>query len=324
MSKRPNGTGGVTKAENGTWTASWTVGYNIEGKRVRRTKRGFASKRDAMQYVESMKYEKPSATIEALWQTYLATGYNDLTSAKQRHYLTVYERIMPVHNRNIDSLTIMDLQGLIQPYSEYYAQKDIRTILSHMYNIAIAQGMAQVNLAQYMHLTNHVEKKGKIWSPSELDLFWERYHGGDSFVGYILFMSYTGAMPGELWNIYRNMIDYEAHEIRGAGLKTEVRRDSPIILSDKIIPVLKDLMADKLILWPHSKQAFYDEYHRCLKRCGIEYKEPYTCRHTAATMFANETNPLLAQKLMRHAQVTTTQRYVHPSSEQLLSVANKL
>ena len=184
--------------------------------------------------------------------------------------------------------------------------------------------MVPYNLTKSMRLIKHEEKKGEAWTPVEIQAFWNAWNDGERFVGYILLMCYTGMMPGELRNVRRNMIDYEAHEIRGAGIKTEVRRDSPIILCDKIVPVLQELMSDSLVLWPFGKHWFYDKYYMTLKKIGVRKLPPYSCRHTMATLVVNETSPLVAQKIMRHSQVTTTQRYVHPSSDTLLDAVNKL
>ena len=309
--KRPNGTGSVFKYGDG-WFA-----MPAGGKRKK-----FRTRKEALKYLESFDGSPPCSTVSALWETYLMTGYLDLSDAKQRHYKTVYDRLEPVHNREIGSLSIAELQSLVEPYGEYYAQKDIRTVLSHLYEIAIAQRQVPYNLTKSMHLVKHTEKKGEAWTPAEIETFWQHYRAGDKFVGYILFMCYTGAMPGELRTIHRSMI--KGHEIRGAGLKTEVRKDSPIILADKIVPVLNDLMSDSLVLWSQGKHCFYDHYYACLERCGVRRLPPYTCRHTTATLVANEVSPLVAQKIMRHAQVTTTQRYVHPSSDTLLDAVNKL
>lgn len=311
--KRPNGTGTVFKYKDG-WFATPPGG----------NRKKFRTRKEALAYLESFDGSVSCSTISELWSTYLLTGFLDLSDAKQKHYQTVYDRLEPVHNREISSLTIKDLQSLVAPYSEFYAQKDIRTVLSHLYEIAIAQQMVPYNLTKSMHLVSHEEKKGEAWTVDEINKFWNAWNNGDKEVGYVLLMSYTGMMPGEVLNVRRNMIDYEAHEIRGAGIKTKVRKDSPIVLCDKIVPVLQELMSDSLVLWPFGKHCFYDHYYAAIKRCGVRELPPYSCRHTMATLVVNETSPLVAQKIMRHSQVTTTQRYVHPSSDTLLDAVNKL
>lgn len=321
--KRPNGSGTVYK-DGGSWVIQITQGYNENGKPIRKKKRGFKTKKEAFAHLEALKKETDKVSIDALWQTYLKTDYKKLSESKQRHYETVYKRLAPIRSSHIDDITILDLQNLIEPYTSYYAQRDIKTVMSHLYNIAIAQRFCTTNLTPYMQLTDHEEKEGVTWTDDELQKFWSGYENGDKFCGYILFMSYTGTMPGELRTIQKQMVDYDTCEIRGAGLKTDIRKSAPILIPDRIIPILQDLLADRTCLWDKTKSKFYSEYESCLARLNVEYKPPYTCRHTAATMLANETDALITQKIMRHAQITTTQRYVHPSSETLLKAINKL
>ena len=324
--KRPNGTGSVYKDKrSGRYVGVAHLGTDMYGKPIRK-KKSFDTKKEALYYIAHAEQEHPVARISTLWKTYECTKYLDLSEEKQRHYRTVCERLKPIWNKDINTLTILDLQRLIEPYNSYYAQKDIKTVLSHLYNIAIAQGLCTINLTPYMRLVEHQEKKGEPWTSEELDLFWQAYENGDRFCGYILLMCYTGMMPAEIREVRRDNIDYDNHVITGVGLKTAERKKSPIILSDRIIPVLQDLMQDSLVLWPYKKHTFYDHYDACILRFGGKVRRlpPYSCRHTAGTLLANTTSPLLVQKMMRHANITTTQRYVHPDYEPLIAASNKI
>lgn len=80
---------------------------------------------------------------------------------------------------------------------------------------------------------------------------WEDYAAGNHFTGYILLMIYTGMMPGELFDLRKNMIDFDAHTIIGCGKKTKKRKDTPLVISNVVEPVLRDLYdnaaGDKLL-----------------------------------------------------------------------------
>ena len=318
--RRPNGTGSVYK-EGKTWTAAWS--NTITGEHFR--KRGFATKKDAVLYIEASRSLRAHTSISYLWSTYETTKFKKLSSEKQRHYKAVYEdRLKPIHSKRIEELTIHDLQSIIDQYESYYAQKDIKTVLSHLYNIAIAEGITMVNLSQYIVLRDHVEQYGNAWSLDEVNAFWEGWNNGDRFCGYILVMCYTGAMPVEIRTITRQMIDYDARQIVGAGAKTEFRKKQPLIICDKIEPVLRELMQGSMVLWPHSKQKFYDEYYRCINRCRVRELPPYTCRHTTATLLVDKASPFLVQKVMRHSLIQTTQRYTHSDTLDMLEVVNRI
>lgn len=318
--RRPNGTGSVYK-EGKTWTAAWS--NTITGEHFR--KRGFATKKDAVLYIEASRSLRVHTSVSYLWSTYESTKFKKLSSEKQRHYRAVYnDRLKPIHSKRIEELTIHDLQSLVDQYESYYAQKDIKTVLSHLYNVAIPEGIVQVNLSSYIELHDHHEQKGQAWTVDEVNAFWNGWYSGDRFCGYILVMCYTGAMPVEIRTITRQMIDYDSKLITGAGAKTELRKTSPLVISDKIEPVLRELMQGSMVLWPHSKQKFYDEYYRCINRCRVRELPPYTCRHTTATLLVDKASPFVVQKVMRHAQIQTTQRYAHPGSDDMLEAVNKI
>ncbi|MEI3349101.1 MAG: hypothetical protein V8R55_12175 [Dysosmobacter sp.] len=93
------------------------------------------------------------------------------------------------------------------------------------------------------------------------------------------------------------MIDWDAYEIRGCGLKTKKRKETPIVFPQLIAPVLLDLptksnsrIGNVLCM---SRDRFYGEFHAALARCGVRDLKPYSCRHTTATALAlGNTSPL--------------------------------
>ena len=134
---------------------------------------------------------------------------------------------------------------------------------------------------------------------------------------YILLMIYTGMMPGELFAFKKDMIDWDTNEIRGCGLKTKKRKETPIVFPQLIAPVLLDLCqhSDSRIgnVLCMSRDRFYGAFHAALARCGARDLKPYSCRHTTATALAlGNIAPSVIQEVMRHTKFSTTQRYIHP------------
>lgn len=121
-------------------------------------------------------------------------------------------------------------------------------------------------------------------------------------------------MPGELRKCTKDMIDWEAQRIIGCGLKTKKRKETPIIIADFMIPVLRDLCehshTDRLFV--NFFENFYAEFHKTLERCGIEDRNPYACRHTTATALSlGNIAPSVIQEIMRHTKFSTTEKYIH-------------
>jgi len=209
----------------------------------------------------------------------------------------------------------------------FYPARDIKDLLSKLYQLAMPDQFVQINLAEYIELPELNEKEREPFSADAITKLWNDYLVGNWWTGYILLMIYTGMMPGELMCGLKSQIDWKSKQIRGAGIKTKERKAAPIVLADVIIPVLADLCehtpGDKLICI--NKDNFYERYYETLQRAGCKRLTPYSCRHTTATELALENISVsVLQKIMRHAKITTTQRYIHVSIDPMLEAVNRM
>ena len=336
---RSNGMGTAYK-RNRTWTASVTIAWH-DGHTspeeeahlmpVKRTKGGFKTKSEALAYCQQL-LKRPAAdhrdtTIKALNDTFLITRYKKLSPSKQTAYKIAYNKIKAIHFTPIVDLSVSDLQHLIDGLS-YYPARDIKVLLSHLYKLACAQQDTTANLAQFMVLPELHETSHEPFTDDELKKLWSAYSDGDTWIGYILLMIYSGMMPGELLNCKKSMIDLAGRTIIGAGLKTKERKAKPIVIADFIVPVIESLMelsdTDKFIRI--NKDYFYDAYYAKLAACGCRKLPPYSCRHTTGTALSIGKNiaPAIIQRIMRHTKFTSTERYIHPSNDDSLIAINKL
>ena len=323
MGKRGNGQGSARKRGK-TWTAIWTLGTVVEDGRlrqIRQTKGGFRTKTEALAYAAN----PPSAvtsdrvpTLQDYWETWSTTSLPKMSKSKQTAYKIAKRKVERLMLLPVDKLNIKLLQDAVDAKaSTYYPAKDIKTLLTHLYKRAVAEGWVTTNLADFIELPTLEEEELQPFKEEELRSFWDAYGAGDSFVGYILLMIYTGMMPGELMRLKKDMIDWEAREIRGCGLKTKKRKETPIVFPEIIAPVLLDLcqqsrsrIGNVLCM---TKDRFYPAFHDALARCGARDLKPYSCRHTTATALAlGNIAPSVIQEVMRHTKFSTTQRYIHP------------
>ena len=332
---RPNGTGTAYK-RGSTWTAQVTVGIKRDPdtgrvQQVRRTKGGFKTKREALEFCQQLAnaaMPKKHVTFGDLWEQYEKTKFRQLSEAKQCSYRTALRRIGDMIYTRIDAVTIADLQGLVDGLTFYCAQ-DIKSILRHMYRIAMMQGWTSRDLSEYIVLPPKNEHERTPFNDDEIRAIWRGYDGGDTWAGYILLMIYTGMMPGELLHCRKDMIHLASHQIVGAGLKTAERKARPIVIADFLMPVVQaliDYTGDAPLLCDTYKKAFYKKYYDCLDRCGCRRLTPYSCRHTTATACAvgAKIAPSVIQRIMRHAQLSTTQLYIHPDESAVLDAINTL
>lgn len=331
---RANGTGTVFKRGK-TWTAQTTIGYkpNKDGtmRAIRTTKGGYKTKTAALEALPQLKANgKPNTsivTIDSLWQGYSTSAMTKLSASKQGHYRTARKKLEDIAYINIKLLTIDDLQDIVDEVAPtYYPAKDIKVLLTHIYDRAVAQQIIHSNLAEYITLPQLNEKPSTPFSEDEIITLWDNWENGDPICGFALLMIYTGMMPGELNALQTDMINFNSKTIVGCGLKTKVRKETPIILPDIIIPVVDNLCknAQNNKILPYRRDDFCAEFKKMVERYGLNPDlKPYSCRHTTGTTLAQTDTPLFTIKgIMRHSKITTTQRYVHIDSAPLIEAAN--
>lgn len=333
-SSRPNGTGSVYKRGK-SWECAVVRGYVVDDsgkcKTVRSTKGGFRTKKEAMEYIPTLiaTPTRKVPTLLDLWGQYKSSKkYIKLSDSRKEKYDIAWKKLEPLWFWKISDLTTFDLQNAVDSAADtYYTARDLKNMLSKLYQTAMPDEFVKSNLSEYIELPNLNAKEQKPFNADEIKLLWKDYAAGNWWTGYILLMIYTGMMPGELLDARKSHIDWVGKQIVGAGKKTDKRRESPIVLADFIIPVLADLCdhtsGDKLIRI--NKDKFYETYYAALERAGCRRLTPYSCRHTAATTLALENiPPSVIQQIMRHTRYSTTEKYIHISIDPMLEAVNKL
>lgn len=333
-SSRPNGTGSVYKRGN-TWMCAVIHGYVIEEDGTRKakksTKGGFRTKKEALEYIPILSNSPTRKTpnlLELFDQFKTSRKYLKLSDSRKEKYDIAWKKIESLWFWKIDELTTFDLQNVVDSTADtYYTARDIKNLLSKLYQTAMPDEFVKTNLSDYIELPDLNAKEQQPFHADEIKKLWMDYSGGNWWTGYILLMIYTGIMPGELLDARKSHIDWEGKQIVGAGKKTAKRRETPIVLADFIIPVLADLCdrtsGDKIIRI--NKDRFYETYYETLDRAGCRRLTPYSCRHTAATSLALENiPPSVIQQIMRHTRYSTTEKYIHISIDPMLEAVNRL
>ncbi len=332
-SKRGNGTGSVyIPTGRKTWTAQ-IQRQTISGRKIYR-KGGFATKKEALEYLPALKNEiyRPkckSPTLVELFLTFKATKYPSMTTKIKRQYDLAFKRLEKISDVSIDNLTIMDLQNSINNYTRFQA-KNIVTLLRSLYRLAIAQGIPVQCLPDYIVLPEQECRETRPFSENDIANMWRGFDLGVPHVEWLLIMCYTGMMPAELRSLNISMIDWDERTIYGCGAKTNVRRNKPIVFPEFLIPVLQRL-ADQAnesgnVINKGSDTAFYKRYYQAIDDCGCSRRGPYSCRHTFATELAKrDVSPERLKEAMRHATSATTERYyLHPDPSFARDAVDKL
>ena len=331
--RRGNGTGSVYKRGR-TWEAAVVLGYKLEGGKalpIRVTKGGFKTKKEAIEYLPTLKQERPrtTPTLNDLWQRFQNSRQHEkLSDSRKEKYAIAWRKIERETFVNIDLLTVSDLQRMVDGHTKtYYPARDIKDLLSKLYQLALPDRFVTINLADYIELPPLNETEREPFCKEDVTKLWNDYLAGNWWTGYLLLMIYTGMMPGELMCARKSHIDWAGKQIVGAGIKTGKRKQTPIVLADIILPVLADLCehtpGEKLI--QIGRDAFYDRYYETLARAGCKRLSPYSCRHsTASALVLANVQGSIIQKVMRHSHFSTTEHYIHIDTGPMLNAVNQL
>lgn len=337
--RRANNTGCAIKRGR-TWTVivpalSYTEELEDGTRRLirkRRSKGGFRTKSEALSYAPILMASdaRKIPTLHDLWISWSKNEKRKLSNSKQTAYEIAWERLSPIAGHTIDSLTTDTLQDVVNDKAPtYYPARDMKSLLSHLYQKAMVNQFVTTNLAKFIVLPDLEEKEAEPFSEIEIRKMWEAWSAGTTFIGYVLLMIYSGMMPAELLSCRIDMINWDSCEIYGCGRKTKKRKETPIVFAEFMKPILQELCAQttsrsgKLV--GINKDKFYSVYHKTLQEIGVRDLPPYSCRHTTATDAAKKNiAPSALQQLMRHSKITTTQRYIHMGSAEAHKAVNQL
>lgn len=336
---RANGTGTAVQIGK-VWQARVVVGWkpSADGTHkipVWRTKSGFHTKKDAINYCATLLAEKTGnkavPNLLHYWQQYESADLEKLSRDKQYAYKGAWKKLSDLHYRLVDSITVADLRAVVSAKAKtYYPARDMKTLLSHLFRLAGADGFANASLPDFIPLPSMEEKERTPFTADEQKALWQAYENGDRRAAIPLIMIYTGAMPGEIRNLRKDAVHIDDQQIIGAGMKTKVRKKSPIFLPDVIVPVMIEELQqsdpDSEYVWSRDEKRFYADYYAVLESAGCRRLEPYSCRHTTATALAVDNNiaPQTIRKIMRWSTTKMLDRYAHPDDSAAVTALNTL
>jgi len=324
-----------------TWTACVVIDWRYPADPskpripVKRTKAGFATKREALEYCPTLRaggYTKPkdAPRLSVYWKQYSENAMLKIGKDKQYAYKAAWKKLAPIQDARIDTLTIDDLQETVSTVAHtFYTQKDCKTLLKRLYERAHSEGFVQAVLPDYIELVALEEKEQVPFSKEEQQALWKLYENGNLDAGIPLLMIYTGMMPGEAQLLKVEHIDLEAKTMYGMNLKTKVRKKTPVVLADSILPVVEDLIAHAQKngnIWPHNEGRWYERYYAVLEAAGCRRLTPYSCRHTTATALAVDAGiaPQIAKRVMRWSTAKMMDKYAHPDMNDALNAVNAI
>ena len=326
------------KAEKDKKTGKWLIQYRYtdwQGKRRKSTKRGFATKREAEEWLRNFLITQKAdfdMKFEDFWKMYCADMETRLREHTMRTKKYIVElKILPYFgNKRVNDITAADIRQwqnelIKMGYSPTYL-KTINNQLSAIFNYAVRYYDLKSNpCAKAGSMGKSKAEEMDFWTGEEFRKFIDSVM--NKRLSYMAFMTlyWTGMRMGELLALNPKDVDLEKRTIsitksyQRLGKKDVItppktpKSKRVITIPEFLAADIKDYM-DSLYelqendrLFPITKYYLEHEMQRGIKESGVKRIRVHDLRHSHASMLIElGFSPLEIANRLGHEKVETT------------------
>ena len=345
------------KAEKDKKTGKWLIQYRYtdwQGKRRKSTKRGFATKREAEEWLRNFLITQKAdfdMKFEDFWKMY----YVDMETRLREHTMRTKKyivelKILPYFgNKRVNDITAADIRQwqnelIKMGYSPTYL-KTINNQLSAIFNYAVRYYDLKSNpCAKAGSMGKSKAEEMDFWTGEEFRKFIDSVM--NKRLSYMAFMTlyWTGMRMGELLALNPKDVDLEKKTIsitksyQRLGKKDVItppktpKSKRVITIPEFLVADIKDYM-DSLYdlqeddrLFPITKYYLEHEMQRGIKESGVKRIRVHDLRHSHASMLIElGFSPLEIANRLGHEKVETTlNTYAHLYPNKQTKLAERL
>lgn len=345
------------KAEKDKKTGKWLIQYRYtdwQGKRRKSTKRGFATKREAEEWLRNFLITQKAdfdMKFEDFWKMYCADMETRLREHTMRTKKYIVElKILPYFgNKRVNDITAADIRQwqnelIKMGYSPTYL-KTINNQLSTIFNYAVRYYDLKSNpCAKAGSMGKSKAEEMDFWTGEEFRKFIDSVM--NKRLSYMAFMTlyWTGMRMGELLALNPKDVDLEKRTIsitksyQRLGKKDVItppktpKSKRVITIPEFLAADIKDYM-DSLYelqendrLFPITKYYLEHEMQRGIKESGVKRIRVHDLRHSHASMLIElGFSPLEIANRLGHEKVETTlNTYAHLYPNKQTKLAERL
>lgn len=335
------------------WTAQWFE-TNVRGEKKKRRKRGFETKREALEFERNKKLSDERSMdmkLSEFVEVYFTDKQNELKdrTMKNKKYM-MQQHILPYFGdqtmSEIKASQIIQWQNEIQKkgYSDSYLRM-IQNQLTSLFTHASKIYDLQINPCKKVkRMGNSDSRSLNFWTVDEYKRFIQTMEPGTSY--YLMFeiLFWTGCRIGELLAITKADINFEKNQLNID--KTYYRTGKKDVITEpktkqsvRIIEIpgflKKEIqefvdrhygMADTQRLFPVVQEAVQHKMKRQIKVAGVKKIRVHDLRHShVAYLIEKGVEPLLIKERLGHKDIRITlNTYGHLYPNQQRKVANLL
>lgn len=344
--KRGNGQGTVIKRGN-SYTVIISVASHVEDgklKRTRKSKGGFATKKEALAYIPTLKEQLfgnadklKDITLSELYALWKEQHSNDVSKSTMGCYQAAWNYYEDIKHYKVNIIKTATLQNCLDNCGKgKRTQENMKALGTMLFRMAMQNDIVDKNYAEGLKARGDKQEPRQPFTNEELLRMFNivnspQYDYLTNHIDLVLILCYTGFRLDELLNL--KCEDY--HEEKDwsyfvGGLKTEAGRNRIVGISPKILPLVKRHLKDGYIFSKNggkfSTKDFREKvYYPALEENGFEKKVPHCCRHTFATLMKNVGgSDKDKMELIGHASISQTMEYTHADLDGLRKITDSL
>jgi len=335
-------------------SGTWIVDITIDGARVRRTIKTARNKAQALDAERRIIEERHNQqwgtptppTLRDFVPEYLAWAKGNKRSWKTDEY---HCRVLVQHfgDKRLHEIAPFDIERfkierlrVITPKGKPITKSAINRhleVLSKMFTLAMANEAWDIrkNPCRSVEKFTVERRPYRVLTKEEEERLFDHLVGRRKHLAFIVALNLqTGLRPSELLKLQISDVDLIGRRLKIENTKTNTARCVP--LNNSAAEIVNQLVADAqekgspyLFSTPRNPnkpmQRFNKAFRAAVKEAGLSgdgYEQnitPYKLRHTFATRLAELTagDAFTLQKVLGHANITTSRQYVHINEEQV-------
>lgn len=362
---RGNGQGTAYKRGR-TWEAQVVVGWKKSKKDPtgplvpeKRRKGGFASKKEAIQYLEKLRHEgltRRRRTLEQVYDDWSALYESRVGSSTMVNYLSAYNHFRKLHGLFMDEITPDDLQRCMDECpAGHRTHQNMKCVAGLLWGYACDQKIVDRDITSNLFIGRGSSVQRDPITKDEVAAV-RGAIGSSRYADYIYCLCYLGFRPGEMLELTKDMLHCttipadDDHPDRTVyyfinGKKTPAGKDRIVIVPDQILEIVlsrlfipgTDLMFPMYVFsrkegnpFCHFKPMTHEYFNKhvfkpLLLRLGFTGdKVPYCARHTYADMLkdASGSDKDKAALIGHSTYLFTQQRYQSTAIQDLKALVD--
>lgn len=322
--KLPNGFGSAYKLSGRRrrpWVARKTKGWNEKGQPVYVYIGYYETKKEALAALAMAPDDvTENATVQEVHDAWWAAEGVKMKESSARLYLFSYNQMEDFHKKQIDAITIRQLELLLQSLPSFSAVRRMKLYLVQIYEFAFYRGYVtadQNERAKRLDINIKAvnERPHDRFSPEELEKI------KAAGLSWVLVMIYSGCRIGELLALAPEDIHLKEKYFSVTDAKTPSGiRDVPI--ADAVLPYWEGGKPREFCC---SYKGFLAKWKACMSSVGLAGHTPHDTRHTCASLLEGAlVDDRVVKSILGHKRSDITGLYSHIDIAVKLEAINKI